>query len=67
MKEILYNLALIDTINFCKTNGIDCSGTYLTKADKGFIYTLSKSDSGKVLVAVKFIKNGVPQHFINNQ
>lgn len=65
MKEILYNLANIDLINFCKTNNIDCSGTYVLKAPRGYKYTLVRQDKNHTpLVEVTFYKRQVPTHFI---
>lgn len=65
MKEILYNLALIDTINFCKAHNIDCSGSHLIKAHRGYTYTLVKSENKKPIVTVTFHKMQVPTHTIN--
>lgn len=65
MKEILFNLALIDTLNFCKENKIDCSGTHLVKNGRGFKYGLVKDTTGKSIVTVCFNKNSVPTHYIH--
>lgn len=65
MKEILYNLALIDTINFCKANSIDCSGTHLYKYPRRFTYALCKDDTGRAIVTVTFHKSAVPTHSIH--
>lgn len=62
MKEILQNLALLDLVNFCKTNGIDCSGTHLAKNGRGFKYSLVKYESGKAIASVSFNKSSVPSH-----
>ena len=68
MKDILYNLALLDTINYCKENNIDCSGTNLWKAGRGYTYVLAKSENGKIggksLVSVTFHKSQVPTHIV---
>jgi hypothetical protein len=48
MKEILYNLALIDAITYCKENKIDCSGTHLIKYPRRFTYALVKDDKERV-------------------
>ncbi len=64
MKEILYNLALIDAINFCKVNDIDCSGTYLLKYARGFKYALIKQESKKIILDVIFKRSSVPEHII---
>jgi hypothetical protein len=65
MREILENLALIDLINFCKDNNIDCSGTHLTKNGRGFKYSLVKDNNDRALVTVTFNKHSVPTHYIH--
>lgn len=74
MKEILFNLALIDTINFCKENGIDCSGSHLVKYPRKQTYALIKDVPGQkstgwkmanVIVTVTFHKSSVPTHTYN--
>lgn len=62
MKDILYNLALSDTTNFCIHNGIDCSGSYLVKDGRGFTYNLVRYSDNKTLVTVTFHKAQVPTH-----
>lgn len=62
MKDVLFNLALIDTTQFCLKNGIDCAGSHLEKAGRGFNYSLIKDETGKVLVTVTFSKYQVPIH-----
>ena len=68
MEKLLFNLALIDTINFCKANNIDCSGTNLWKVPRKYTYVLAKSEQGKQggksLVSVTFHKSQVPTHII---
>jgi hypothetical protein len=64
MKEILYNLALIETINLCKRQAIDCSGSYLVKVERKYTYKLIKSGTGEVLCGVTFYKNSTPQYFM---
>lgn len=66
MKEILFNLALIDTINFCKEHNIDCSGTYLYKYPRRQTYALCKEKTGAAIVTVSFYKNQVTSHFVHN-
>lgn len=61
-QQILFNLALLDTINFCKAKEIDCSGSHLVKDGRGYKYNLVKSDTKKILVTVTFVKYGVPVH-----
>jgi len=62
MEKILFNLALIDLINFCKENKIDCSGTHLVKSKRKFIYALHRDCDNAILCMVQFHKNGVPTH-----
>lgn len=62
MKEILFNLAMIDTINFCKRNDIDCSGSHLYKYPRRFTYALLNTATGRALVTVTFHKNQVPTY-----
>lgn len=64
MKEILFNLAMLDALNFCKSHNIDPSGTYMQKYSRGYKYALIKQESKKIILDVKFIKNGVPEHII---
>jgi hypothetical protein len=64
MKEILFNLALLDTINFCKANNIDCSGTHLFKYPRRQSYALLQNETGKALVTVTFHKSSVPTHSV---
>lgn len=63
MKEILANLALIDLINHCKDNGIDCSGTHLYKYPRRFTYALLKDETGKAIATLTFHKNQVPTYY----
>lgn len=71
MREILYNLALIDTTNYCKENNIDCSGTYLYKQPRKQTYILTRfgqePELYTMLVSVTFHKNQVPTHSIINR
>ncbi len=69
MKDILFNLALIDTINFCKAhnipaNGRNGNGSHLVKYPRRWTYALVESDTGRAIVTVTFYKNQVPTHFI---
>lgn len=64
MKEILNNLALLDLINYCNKNNIDCSGTRLYKYPRRFMYSLLKEKTGRTLVTVTFYKNQIPTHFV---
>jgi hypothetical protein len=66
MKEILYNLALIDAITYCKENKIDCSGTHLIKYPRRFTYALVKDDTGRAILTTTFYKSQVPTRVINN-
>lgn len=64
MKEILFNLALIDAITFCKENDIDCSGTHLYKYPRRFTYALV-DDTGRAIITTTFYKNRVPTRVIH--
>lgn len=65
MKEILYNLALLDAINFCRENKIDCSGTYLYKYPRRFTYALCRQKDGQAILTTTFYKSSVPTHFVH--
>lgn len=67
MKEILYNLALVDTLNYCKQNKIDCSGTHIYKYPRRFTYALLKNKTGRAIVTVTFYKNSIPSYFVYKQ
>lgn len=64
MEKILYNLALINLLEFSKKVGIDCSGTHLIKTPRKYLYTLVKSKTGQRLVAVRFSSHSIPTHII---
>jgi hypothetical protein len=64
MKERLFNLALIDTLNFCKANNIDPSGSHLVKAKRGYKYTLLQTATNRPLVSVTFKPSSVPEHLV---
>lgn len=66
MKEILYNLALIDTLNFAKANNIDPSGTHLVKYPRRQTYALCKNETGRAIITVTFYKSSTPSHFIHS-
>ena len=67
MKEILFNLALIDLIKFCKDNNLDCSGTHATKQPKPYwTYALVRDNDGCIIATVTFSKNATPMHTITN-
>lgn len=65
MKEILYNLGLIEATRFCKDNNIDCSGSYLVKRGRGYVYDLVRTMDGTLIVSVKFHKSQVPTYQYN--
>lgn len=70
MDKILYNLALLDTLNFCRDNGIvasgsDGSGSHLVKAGRGFKYDLVRNSDGEIITTVTFHKSQVPTHTYN--
>lgn len=63
MQDILFNLALLDTTNFCKEQDIDCAGSHLEKTGRGFKYTLWSDTYNRPLVQVEFKKMAVPEHY----
>lgn len=65
MKEVLFNLALIDSLKFCQEQNIDCSGTYLYKYPRKYTYALVRNIDGKALVTTSFSKDSVPKHYIH--
>lgn len=66
MKQILFNLAMLDALAFCKANNIDPSGTYMQKYARGYRYALIKQESKKIILDVVFKKMSVPEHIIYN-
>lgn len=66
MKEILFNLALLDAINYCKEHKIDCSGTHLVKYPRRFTYALVNSENGRAIITTTFYKNRVPSRYLHN-
>lgn len=66
MKEILFNVAMIDAIEYCKAHKIDCSGTYLVKYPRRFTYALVKNDTHQAIITTTFYKNQTPSRFIHN-
>lgn len=64
MKEILFNLALIDTTTFCKEHKINCSGSHLIKIPRSWTYGLCRDKDGETIVTVTFSKNSVPTHTV---
>ena len=66
MEEIIYNLALIDAIKFCKDNNIDCSGTHLYKYPRKWTYALLRDKDNRAIITTTFYKSQVPTHYIHN-
>jgi hypothetical protein len=62
MKDVLFNLALIDTTKYCRENGIDYVGSHLVKDGRGFKYSLIRDD--KAIITVEFTKYSVPKHIV---
>jgi len=62
MQEILFNLALIDAINYCHQEGVSPSGSHLVKDGRGYTYSLLRTATGKKIVSVTFHKNQTPKH-----
>lgn len=67
MKEVLFNLALIDATTYCKEHNIDCSGTHLVKYPRRFVYALIKDETGRAVLTTTFYKNQTPTRFIHHE
>ena len=63
MKEVLQNMALLDTNRYCHENNIDMSSTHIYKYPKHFTYALLKSETGRALVTITYYKNRTPSYF----
>lgn len=65
MKDILFNLALIDLTNFCTEHNLHGpEGSHLVKNGRGFTYTLVTHDTERPIASVTFHKMQVPTHLI---
>ncbi len=64
MEKILFNLAMLDLLGFCKENEINCSGTHTIKYPRRFVYALISDKTKKPIVEVQFNKYAVPTHLI---
>lgn len=64
MQKYLFNLALIETINFCKRNNIDASGSHLEKEKRGQHYHLIKDETKKTIANVIFYPSSVPKLYV---
>lgn len=66
MKQILLNMANHLLIEFCKQQGIDCSGTYCVKDGRGFSYVLNKEKPEDIrwsaIARITFHKSQVPTY-----
>lgn len=65
MKQIIQNLALIETLSYCKKHKIDPSDTHIVKNGRGFKYSLYKNKDGKAIVTVVFHKHAVPSFYLH--
>ena len=65
MKQYLFNLALIDAIEFCKEHDIDPSGTHLYKYPRRQTYALVRDTDSRALITTTFHKSQVPTHTIH--
>jgi hypothetical protein len=65
MEKILFNMALLDAIDYCKAKGIDCSGSHLMKYPRKFTYALVKDDTGQAILTTTFYKNQTHTRIIN--
>lgn len=69
MHQILSNIAMLDTINYCKANNIPANGyngqgSRLVKYPRRWTYALVESDTGRAIVTVSYYKNRVPSYFV---
>lgn len=64
MKQILFNLALMEANSFCAANGINYAGSHLVKNGRGFTYTLVFSETKRPILDVTFHKMKTPTHRI---
>jgi len=68
MEQVLRNMANHSLIEYCREQGIDCSGTYCTKDGRGFSYVLNIDPSVRKdidprwpsIARITFHKNAVP-------
>ena len=63
MEKILFNLAMIHALNFCREYKIDCSGSHLYKYPRRFTYAL-RDETAMAIVTVTFHKASVPTYSI---
>lgn len=68
MQQILLNMANNLLVEFCVTNGLDCSGTYIVKNGRGFTYSLRDNATGqREIAAITFHKSQVPTFRYNKE
>lgn len=60
MKEVLSNLANFMLVQYCRENQIDCSGTHIVKAKRGYFYCLVVNNNGEQIASITFYKNKPP-------
>lgn len=65
MKKILFNLAMIDTLTYCKNHNIDASGSHLYKYPRRWTYVLLRTETGRSLVIVTYYKNRIPSYVVD--
>lgn len=59
MKDILRNIALFALVDYCKENGIKCSGSHLEYAGR-HKFRLVSDKSGQPLASVQYSKSTCP-------
>lgn len=67
MKEILHNIAMLDALNYCKENNIDCSGTKLIKFPRSYTFMLIREKDNNTLLSTTFYKNRTPFRVIHKK
>ena len=60
MKNILFNLVLVQSMEYCKAHNIDCSGSHLMKYPRQWIYALIKDETGKAIITTSLYKSRTP-------
>jgi hypothetical protein len=63
MKAILYNLALLTLVDFCRSQKIDCSGTHLFKYPRKWVFSLKSDVDNSDVARVKLSENQVPRFY----
>lgn len=60
MDKVLLNIALFTLSDFCKSRGLDISGSHVEKVGRGFRFRLIRDATGEQIANVVFSKNARP-------